>query len=81
MSELTVRSMTEMELNQWYSGLVRAYADEQVAAGEDVVRRHGIAALELNMFGDNDRARRLYQSSGYRVVTQQMRKTLTGEAR
>ncbi|MFI7026227.1 GNAT family N-acetyltransferase [Micromonospora sp. NPDC049900] len=47
-----------------------------LAAGEDVVRRHGVSSLELNVFGDNDRARRLYQSSGYRVVTQQMRKTL-----
>ncbi|WP_432049969.1 GNAT family N-acetyltransferase [Verrucosispora sp. NA02020] len=161
MSELTVRSMTEIEFGQWYSSLVRTYADEQVAAGnwsaenalqmarhsnetllpdgfatagmlflkgelddgtaigvlwiglthprgiadcaflydievesahrgagygrkllaagEDVVRRHGVSALELNVFGDNDRARRLYQSSGYRVVTQQMRKTLTDE--
>jgi ribosomal protein S18 acetylase RimI-like enzyme len=160
-SELTVRAMTEAEFEQWRAGVVRAFADEQVAAGnwsaenalelarhgneallpdgfttagmlflkgelrdgtpvgvlwiglthprgtsdcaflydievepahrgtgygrtllalgEDVVRRHGVAAIELNVFGDNARALRLYDSSGYRVITQQMRKTLAGE--
>ncbi|MGW1059879.1 GNAT family N-acetyltransferase [Micromonospora rubida] len=161
MSELTVRAMTRAEFDQWRSGVVRAFADEQVAAGnwsaedalelarqgneallpdgfttagmlflkgeirdgtpvgvlwiglthprgtsscaflydieiepahrgagygrallaasEDVVRRHGVAAIELNVFGDNARALRLYEGSGYRVITRQMRKTFVGE--
>ncbi|MBC8993576.1 N-acetyltransferase, partial [Micromonospora chalcea] len=33
-------------------------------------------ALELNVFGTNETARKLYETSGYRVVTQQMRKDL-----
>jgi ribosomal protein S18 acetylase RimI-like enzyme len=49
-----------------------------LAAGEDVVRGHGVAAVELNVFGDNARAIGLYRSSGYRVVSQQMRKDLGG---
>jgi ribosomal protein S18 acetylase RimI-like enzyme len=49
-----------------------------LAAGEDVVRAHGVAAVELNVFGDNARAIGLYTSSGYRVVSQQMRKDLGG---
>ena len=47
-----------------------------LAAGEDVVREHGVPAVELNVFGDNARAIGLYASSGYRVVSQQMRKDL-----
>jgi len=47
-----------------------------LAAGEDVVRSHGVPAVELNVFGDNTRAINLYASSGYRVVSQQMRKDL-----
>ena len=47
-----------------------------LAAGEDVVRSHGVPAVELNVFGDNTRAISLYASAGYRVVSQQMRKDL-----
>ena len=49
-----------------------------LAAGEDVVRSHGVPAVELNVFGDNARAIGLYASAGYRVITQQMRKDLGG---
>jgi ribosomal protein S18 acetylase RimI-like enzyme len=52
------------------------YGRALLAAAEDVVRSHGVGALELNVFGGNDRAIGLYASSGYHVVTQQMRKTL-----
>lgn len=47
-----------------------------LAAAEEAARTHGAEALELNVFGDNTRAIRLYETSGYRVVTQQMRKAL-----
>ncbi|MFI7080072.1 GNAT family N-acetyltransferase, partial [Micromonospora sp. NPDC049903] len=76
---VTVDSLYDIEVKPTHRGA--GYGRKLLAAGEDVVRRHGVSALELNVFGDNDRARRLYQSSGYRVVTQQMRKTLTGDAR
>jgi ribosomal protein S18 acetylase RimI-like enzyme len=47
-----------------------------LAAAEDAVRSRGVGALELNVFAENIRAIRLYEASGYHVVTQQMRKSL-----
>ncbi|QLQ36841.1 GNAT family N-acetyltransferase [Micromonospora robiginosa] len=47
-----------------------------LAAGERVARERGARALELNVFGANETAATLYRTSGYRVVTQQMRKDL-----
>lgn len=54
------------------SGLGRALLE----AVEDAARQAGAAALELNVFGSNHKAISLYGSSGYGVVTQQMRKSL-----
>ena len=39
--------------------------------------RTGVTELGLNVFGDNDTARRLYATSGYRDVAISMSKTLT----
>ena len=47
-----------------------------LAAGERELRDRGVGSLELSVFGDNGTAIRLYQTSGYRVVTRQMRKAL-----
>ncbi|WP_254909950.1 GNAT family N-acetyltransferase [Micromonospora sp. NBS 11-29] len=47
-----------------------------LAAGEQAARERGARALELNVFGANETAAELYRTSGYRVVTQQMRKDL-----
>ncbi|MEL7976353.1 GNAT family N-acetyltransferase [Isoptericola sp. F-RaC21] len=47
-----------------------------LAATEDAARQAGAAALELNVFGRNAAAVSLYDSAGYAVVTQQMRKPL-----
>lgn len=52
------------------------YGRALLTAGEAVARAHGAEALELNVFGGNARAIALYSSSGYRVVSQQMRKDL-----
>ena len=158
MAELTIREMTRNEFDEWRDHAIRAFADEQVAAGnwssseaielaskandallpdgfttagmlylraeradgtyigvlwlgliqprgtpdcafiydieideahrgagygrallraaEEAVRTRDVGAVELNVFGDNHRAIRLYETSGYRVVTQQMRKSL-----
>lgn len=47
-----------------------------LTAVEKVVLDAGVSALELNVFGNNGAAVALYESSGYAVTTQQMRKTL-----
>ena len=54
------------------TGLGRAL----LGAVEEATRQHGAGALELNVFGRNHAATALYSSSGYDVVTQQMRKAL-----
>lgn len=54
------------------AGYGRALLD----AVEGAARDAGADALELNVFGTNEVAIGLYGSSGYRLVTQQMRKAL-----
>jgi ribosomal protein S18 acetylase RimI-like enzyme len=44
-------------------------------AAEREAQRHGADAIGLNVFGGNDAARRLYESSGYQVTSIQMRKS------
>jgi ribosomal protein S18 acetylase RimI-like enzyme len=48
-----------------------------LAAAEEVARSHGLKAVTLNVHAHNERAVHLYETSGYRVVTQQMTKDLT----
>lgn len=47
---------------------------ELLAAVELTARTLGATAMELNVFGRNDVANRLYASGGYDVTSQQMRK-------
>ena len=54
----------------------KGYGRALLSACEDLVAARGIGALELNVFGHNTPAVRLYETSGYHVVTQQMRKSL-----
>jgi ribosomal protein S18 acetylase RimI-like enzyme len=66
--------MYDIEIDAAHRGA--GYGRALLAAAEDAVRSHGLGFLELNVFGDNARAIRLYETSGYEVVTQQMRKSL-----
>ncbi|AGZ43927.1 GNAT family N-acetyltransferase [Actinoplanes friuliensis] len=52
------------------------YGRALLQAGEQAVRARGLSSLELNVFGANTRAVHLYETAGYTVVTQQMRKPL-----
>ena len=52
----------------------KGYGRALLAAVEEAVRATGALALELNVFGTNDTAVGLYETSGYRTTTQQMRK-------
>ncbi|MFS0866805.1 GNAT family N-acetyltransferase [Microbacterium sp. 179-B 1A2 NHS] len=54
------------------AGFGRALLD----AVEAATRAAGAASLELNVFGTNGAAIRLYETNGYTVTTQQMRKRL-----
>lgn len=54
----------------------KGYGRSIMLAGEEECRRRGFEHLELNVFGNNSTAIALYDSLGYVVTSQQMRKTL-----
>ncbi|MDX6279779.1 MAG: hypothetical protein QOH03_850 [Kribbellaceae bacterium] len=54
----------------------KGYGRAIMLAGEEESRRRGYTHLALNVFGSNSIATSLYDSLGYVVVTQEMRKTL-----
>ena len=54
----------------------RGVGGEVLALVEAEVRRLHGTSLGLSVLGSNDRARRLYERSGYEVVTARMRKML-----
>jgi len=55
----------------------RGYGRALLEAAEREVRARGGDALGLNVFGGNDVARRLYESTGYEVAATLMRKRLS----
>ena len=55
----------------------RGYGRAAMAAAEHLASEIGFTELSLNVFGFNERARRLYDSMDYRVVAVQMTKALT----
>lgn len=64
----------DIEVDEEHRGA--GYGRALLEAVEEATRAQGMAALELNVFGGNTPAIRLYETSGYAVVTQQMRKSL-----
>lgn len=54
----------------------KGYGRAIMLAGEAECRRLGYTQLDLNVFGDNTTAIGLYDSLGYAVISQQMRKDL-----
>ena len=54
----------------------KGYGRAIMLAAEDECRRLGHKQLDLNVFGDNTTAIGLYDSLGYAVISQQMRKEL-----
>ena len=54
----------------------KGYGRSIMLAGEEECRRRGFEHLELNVFGNNSTAIGLYDSLGYVVTSQQMRKAL-----
>jgi ribosomal protein S18 acetylase RimI-like enzyme len=54
----------------------KGYGRAIMLAGEEEIRRLGHTHLDLNVFGNNTPAINLYNSLGYTVTSQQMRKQL-----
>jgi ribosomal protein S18 acetylase RimI-like enzyme len=56
----------------------RGYGRALLNAAEREIERRGGDTVGLNVFGGNDTARRLYESSGYEITSAQMSKRLPG---
>lgn len=69
-----VAFLYDIEIAEAHRG--KGYGRALLAAVEQATRETGVGALELNVFGTNAPAIALYDSAGYDVVTQQMRKAL-----
>jgi GNAT superfamily N-acetyltransferase len=54
----------------------KGYGRAIMLAGQDECRRLGHTQIDLNVFADNTTAVALYDSLGYTIVSQQMRKDL-----
>jgi ribosomal protein S18 acetylase RimI-like enzyme len=63
-----------VEVDPEYRG--RGYGRAAMLLAEREARTRGMTSLGLNVHGQNTSARSLYESLGYQVMTQQMRKPL-----
>jgi ribosomal protein S18 acetylase RimI-like enzyme len=55
----------------------KGYGRALLAAAEAELRQRGVSEVGLNVFGPNVVAQRLYASSGYELMSQQFRKSLS----
>ena len=65
----------KIEVDEAFRG--RGYAREALSLLEAHLARSGVRELGLNVFGDNDTARRLYVRAGFRESAVTMNKTLS----
>jgi ribosomal protein S18 acetylase RimI-like enzyme len=65
-----------VEVDEAHRG--RGYGKDLIRAAEAELVRRGVDSLGLNVFAGNTTAIALYERLGYRVVSQQMTRTLTG---
>ena len=66
--------VNDVEVDPGYRG--RGYGRAATLLAERQARTRGMTSLGLNVHGQNTTARSLYDSLGYQVMTQQMRKPL-----
>jgi RimJ/RimL family protein N-acetyltransferase len=64
----------DIEINEQYRG--QGYGKAAMLVVESAVRPMGAAHIDLNVFGYNTRARRLYEGLGYEPIAIGMRKAL-----
>jgi ribosomal protein S18 acetylase RimI-like enzyme len=67
--------VNDIEVDPEYRG--RGYGRAAMLLAEREARVRGMTSLGLNVHGQNTAARSLYESLGYQVMTQQMRKPLS----
>jgi ribosomal protein S18 acetylase RimI-like enzyme len=68
--------ISDIEVDQAHRN--RGYGAAIIAAAEAELAGLGVPRLGLNVFGDNDTARRLYERLGFTVTAQQRARPLTG---
>jgi ribosomal protein S18 acetylase RimI-like enzyme len=64
----------DIELYEEFRG--KGYGRALLLLAEQEVRKHGVKKLGLNVFGNNQVARNLYESAGYEITSMQMAKEL-----
>jgi ribosomal protein S18 acetylase RimI-like enzyme len=64
----------DVEVDEAHRG--KGYGREIMLLAEQECRRRGLTSLRLNVFGPNIVARRLYESLGYEITSQNMAKRL-----
>ena len=70
----TMAWIYDIEVAEAYRG--RGYGREAMLLAEEEARRQGMTSLGLNVHGGNTAAISLYESLGYQVTAQQMKKPL-----
>jgi len=65
----------DVEIDEAHRG--RGHGRAAMLAAEEIARSEGWAELGLNVFGPNRRAKALYDSLGYEVVSTSMTKPLS----
>jgi ribosomal protein S18 acetylase RimI-like enzyme len=66
--------VNDVEVDEAFRG--RGYGRQAMLLAEQEAAARGMASVGLNVHGSNTAARALYDSLGYQVTTQQLKKTL-----
>jgi len=66
--------VNDVEVDEAFRG--RGYGRQAMLLAEQEAAAQGMTSVGLNVHGSNTVARSLYDSLGYQVTTQQMKKTL-----
>ena len=64
----------DIQIDQPYQG--KGYGGDTLACLENELRPYSVRQIGLSVFGDNERAFRLYQKAGYYIVATHMQKDL-----
>jgi ribosomal protein S18 acetylase RimI-like enzyme len=65
----------DIQIDQPYQG--KGYGGDTLACLENELRPYAVRQIGLSVFGDNERAFRLYQKAGYYIVATHMQRDMT----